>query len=93
MAEDPVANEKVVVGPSRRETGRADAHRLQDTAGSQLLDASLGIKLKGGLVVVGLDAPDVVRGRLVQRRHQKVQRVPELTPHRLLIGRLLWLLT
>ena len=54
MAEHAVPQVEVVVGPPGREPGGADADRLEDAAGPQLLDGAPVVELEGRLVVVGL---------------------------------------
>ena len=71
-------SDELVVGPPARVAGRADPDRLQNPASPQLLRRPSDVIGEGELVVVGLDAADVVGGGRVQRLHQQGQRLLEL---------------
>ena len=55
-------SDELVVRPPARVAGRADPDRLQNPAGPQLLRRPRDVIGEGELVVVGLDAADVVGG-------------------------------
>lgn len=64
--------------PPGRVSSRADSHRLEHAASPELLYGSSGFEREAHLVVVGLDAADVMgRGR-VQGGHEEAERVPKL---------------
>ena len=71
-------SDELVIGPPARVARRADPDGLQNSASPQLLRGPRDVVGEGELVVVGLDAADVVGGGRVQRLHQQCERLLEL---------------
>ena len=68
------------MGETIRVGGAGDAHGLHDAGAAELLEDQVRVHGLGGLVRVGLDAPDVLHAGRRHRLHQ----IPEL---RLELGR------
>jgi hypothetical protein len=77
-AHDAVAVEELVVDLTVGVTGATDAHVLEQTQVLDLMEHQRVVEVVGRLLLVGLDATDVVRGALGQGGHQNVDRLLDL---------------
>ena len=77
-AHDAVAVEELVVDLAVGVAGATDAHVLEQTQVLDLMEHQRVVEVVGRLLLVGLDATDVVRGALGQGGHQNVDRLLDL---------------
>lgn len=85
LAQQPISLVEVVIRPTRRKTGSGYSDSLEDSASAQLLNDFSSLPPERFLLLIRLDAANIMRRRRVKRCDELGQALPELRSDRLLM--------